>query len=81
VVRPAEAEAERVRILALADAEKMRIQATAASNDRVALDQMSSTSYSRSSGKRRWGSAAPTSTSSTERTASARSRPGWSARD
>jgi flotillin len=41
VVRPAEAEAERVRILALADAEKMRIQAeAAASNERVALDRM-----------------------------------------
>ena len=41
VVRPAEAEAERVRILAVADAEKMRIQAeAAASNDRVALDRM-----------------------------------------
>jgi uncharacterized membrane protein YqiK len=41
VVRPAEADAERVRILALADAEKMRIQAeAAASNDRVALDRM-----------------------------------------
>ncbi|MCW2722029.1 flotillin family protein [Pseudonocardia sp.] len=41
VVRPAEAEAERVRILAKADAEKMRIQAeAAASNDRVALDRM-----------------------------------------
>src|SRR6266550_3008386 len=41
VVRPAEAEAERVRILAQADAEKMRIQAeAAASNDRVALDRM-----------------------------------------
>jgi uncharacterized membrane protein YqiK len=41
VVRPAEAEAERVRILARADAEKVRIQAeAAASNNRVALDQM-----------------------------------------
>ena len=41
VVRPAEAEAERVRILAVADAEKMRIQAAAAaSNDRGALDRM-----------------------------------------
>jgi uncharacterized membrane protein YqiK len=41
VVKPAEAEAERVRILAQADAEKMRIQAeAAASNDRVALDRM-----------------------------------------
>jgi hypothetical protein len=41
VVRPAEAEAERVRILALADAEKMRIQAeAAASNDWVALHRM-----------------------------------------
>jgi uncharacterized membrane protein YqiK len=41
VVRPAEAEAERVRILAVADAEKMRIQAeAAASYDRVALDRM-----------------------------------------
>jgi len=41
VVRPAEAEAEKVRILAKADAERMRIQAeAAASNDRVALDRM-----------------------------------------
>jgi flotillin len=41
VVKPAEAEAERVRILAIADAERMRIQAeAAASNDRVALDRM-----------------------------------------
>jgi flotillin len=41
VVKPAEADAERVRILAQADAEKMRIQAeAAASNDRVALDRM-----------------------------------------
>src|SRR6201987_921711 len=39
VVKPAQAEAERVRILAQADAEKMRVQAeAAASNDRVALD-------------------------------------------
>jgi uncharacterized membrane protein YqiK len=41
VIKPAEAEAERVRLLAKADAEKMRIQAeAAASNDRVALDRM-----------------------------------------
>ena len=41
VVKPAEAEAERVRVLAQADAEKMRIQAeAAASYDRVALDRM-----------------------------------------
>ncbi|MBV9451045.1 MAG: hypothetical protein JO345_34670 [Streptosporangiaceae bacterium] len=41
VVRPAEAEAERVRVLAQADAEKTRIQAeAAASNNRVALDQL-----------------------------------------
>jgi uncharacterized membrane protein YqiK len=41
VVKPAEAEAERVRILAVADAERTRIQAeAAASNNRVALDQM-----------------------------------------
>jgi uncharacterized membrane protein YqiK len=41
VVKPAEAEAERVRLLAMADAEKMRIQAeAAASNNRVALDRM-----------------------------------------
>ena len=40
VVRPAEAEAERVRILAVADAERTRINAeAAASNNRVALDQ------------------------------------------
>ncbi len=41
VVRPAEAQAEQIRILALADAEKMRIQAeAAASHDRVALDRL-----------------------------------------
>lgn len=41
VVKPAQAEAERVRILAQADAERTRIQAeAAASNNRVALDQM-----------------------------------------
>jgi flotillin len=41
VVKPAEAEAERVRLLAQADAEKMRIQAeAAASYNRVALDRM-----------------------------------------
>jgi uncharacterized membrane protein YqiK len=41
VVKPAEAEAERVRLLAEADAAKMRVQAeAAASNDRVALDRM-----------------------------------------
>ena len=38
---PAEAEAERIRILAKADAERMRIQAeAAASHNRVALDRM-----------------------------------------
>ena len=41
VVKPAQAEAERVRILAVADAERTRIQAEAASsNNRVALNQM-----------------------------------------
>jgi uncharacterized membrane protein YqiK len=41
VVKPAEAEAERVRVLAQADAEKMRVQAeAAASYNRVALDRM-----------------------------------------
>lgn len=41
VVKPAEAEAERVRIVAVADTEKMRIQAEAASShNRVALDKM-----------------------------------------
>jgi uncharacterized membrane protein YqiK len=41
VVRPAEAEAERVRILAQAEAERIRIQAeAAASNNKVALDRM-----------------------------------------
>src|SRR5207344_1250669 len=41
VVKPAEAEAEKVRVLAKADAERMRILAeAAASNDRVALDRM-----------------------------------------
>ena len=41
MVKPAEAEAERVRIMAVADAEKMKIQAeAAASHNRVALDKM-----------------------------------------
>jgi flotillin len=41
VVKPAEADAERVRVLAKADAERMRIQAeAAASHNRVALDRM-----------------------------------------
>jgi len=41
VVKPAQAEAERVRILAKADAEKTEIQAAAAaSNNRVALDKL-----------------------------------------
>jgi uncharacterized membrane protein YqiK len=41
VIKPAEAEAERIRVLAAADAERMRIQAAAAaSHDRVALERM-----------------------------------------
>jgi len=41
IVRPAQAEAERVRLLAEAEAGRMEIQArAAASNNRVALDQM-----------------------------------------
>src|SRR5438105_4303514 len=41
VIRPAEAEADKVRILAQAEAERMRIQAAAAaSHDRVALDRL-----------------------------------------
>ncbi len=41
VIKPAQAEAERVRILAQAEAERTRIQAeAAASNNRVALDQL-----------------------------------------
>lgn len=41
VIKPAEAEAERVRLLAQADAEKMKVQAeAAASYNRVALDRM-----------------------------------------
>ncbi|MGW4062703.1 SPFH domain-containing protein [Amycolatopsis sp. NPDC004747] len=41
VIKPADAEAERIRILAVAEAEKMRIQAeAAASHNRVALDRM-----------------------------------------
>jgi uncharacterized membrane protein YqiK len=41
VVKPAEAEAERIRVLAEAEAARMRIQAeAAASNGRVALDRM-----------------------------------------
>jgi flotillin len=41
VVRPANAEAERIRILAEAEAQRIRIEAeAAAANDRVALDRM-----------------------------------------
>jgi regulator of protease activity HflC (stomatin/prohibitin superfamily) len=41
VIKPAQAEAEKVKILAIADAERTRIAAeAAASNNRVALDQM-----------------------------------------
>ena len=41
VVKPAQAEAERIRVLAEAEADRMRIQAeAAASNGRVALDRM-----------------------------------------
>jgi uncharacterized membrane protein YqiK len=41
VVKPAEAEAERIRVLAKAEADRMKIQAeAAASHDRVALDRM-----------------------------------------
>jgi flotillin len=41
IVKPAEAEAERVRLIAEADAAKMTVQAqAAASNNRVALDRM-----------------------------------------
>src|SRR5207244_13088492 len=41
VVKPAEADAEKVRVLAKADAERMKIQAeAAASYNRVALDRM-----------------------------------------
>jgi uncharacterized membrane protein YqiK len=41
VVKPAEAEAERIRVLAMAEADRMKIQAeAAASHDRVALDRM-----------------------------------------
>jgi len=41
VVKPAEADAERVRVLAQAEAERMKIQAeAAASHNRVALDRM-----------------------------------------
>ncbi len=41
VIKPAEAEAEKVQILAKADAERVRLQAEAASSyDRVALDRM-----------------------------------------
>ena len=41
IVKPAEAEAERIRVLAAAEAQRMKIQAeAAASYDRVALDRM-----------------------------------------
>jgi len=41
IVKPAEAEAERIRVLAVADAERLRIQAEAsAAHNRIALDRM-----------------------------------------
>ncbi|MFI0236432.1 flotillin family protein [Streptomyces sp. NPDC016845] len=41
IVKPAQADAERIRLLAMAEAERMKIQAeAAASYDRVALDRM-----------------------------------------
>ncbi|MYV89932.1 flotillin [Streptomyces sp. SID1034] len=41
IVKPAQAEAERIKVLAIAEAERMKIQAeAAASYDRVALDRM-----------------------------------------
>jgi uncharacterized membrane protein YqiK len=41
VIKPAEADAEKVRIMAQADAERVRVQAeAAASNNRIALDRM-----------------------------------------
>jgi uncharacterized membrane protein YqiK len=41
IIKPAEAEAERIRVLAMAEAERMKIQAeAAASHDRVALERM-----------------------------------------
>ncbi|MFI0764259.1 SPFH domain-containing protein [Streptomyces sp. NPDC021218] len=41
IVKPAEAEAERIRVVAMAEAERMKIQAeAAASHGRVALDRM-----------------------------------------
>lgn len=41
IVKPAEADAERIRVLAVAEAERMKIQAAAAASyDRVALDRM-----------------------------------------
>ncbi len=41
MIKPAEAEAQKVKILAIADAERTRIAAeAAASNNRVALDQL-----------------------------------------
>lgn len=41
VVKPAEADAERIRVMAIAEAERMKIQAAAAASyDRVALDRM-----------------------------------------
>ncbi|MEV5610415.1 SPFH domain-containing protein [Streptomyces sp. NPDC052225] len=41
IVKPAQADAERIRVLALAEAERMKIQAEAAASfDRVALDRM-----------------------------------------
>jgi len=41
IVKPAEAEAERIRVLATAEANRMKVQAeAAASYDRVALDRM-----------------------------------------
>ena len=81
VVKPAEAEAERVRILAQAEAERTRIQAeAAASNNRVSLDQLLIDQLPQivREAARAWPGA--NSPSSTAPRASARSPPAWSAR-
>ena len=73
VVKPAEAEAERVRIMAVADAEKMKIQAeAAASHNRVALDRMLIDQLPQIVEKAALGLPAPISPCSTAPKASAR---------
>lgn len=81
IVKPAEAEAQRIKLLAIAEADRMKIQAeAAASYDRVALDRMLIDQLPQIVKEAAGVLRGPMSMCSTGRTGSGRSRPGWSRR-